>query len=342
MKPNTYSPLVHWFSCATALAALLPIMAGALVTTRNWGMAFQDWPTSDGQNMLLYPWLADWFSGAMDKFSEHGHRLAGMVIGLMSIALVSVTFWKEKRKSVQFLAALVLAGVILQGVLGGLRVEFDKRVLALIHGSFAALVLALMVTVAVVTSRWWIDPETDEEPAFHSGWPSKLIYALPIFIYVQFVLGGFVRHLQTGLFEHLFFAIVVFAYVCLVCFFALRSRSESLQLTAWPLLLFVAFQIGLGSCTWVTKYGFPPAGFVAVSHSTEQVLFRTAHTIFGMLLLAFSVLQALVCFRVSSAKMRTKPQPGPGESVSSAALNTSQALQVSVNQLGIQYRRGIL
>ena len=156
MKSAQYNPLVHRFACVTALTALLPIMAGVLVTTQNWGMAFSDWPTSDGQNMLLYPWLSDWFSGAMNKFGEHGHRLAGVVIGLMSIALVVVTFWKESRSSVRWLASIVLLGVILQGLLGGMRVELDRRLLALTHGSFAALVLAVMITVVVVTSRWWI------------------------------------------------------------------------------------------------------------------------------------------------------------------------------------------
>ena len=50
-------PLVHRFAVATCFVALLPIGIGTLVTTLRAGMAFTDWPTSDGQNMLLYPWL---------------------------------------------------------------------------------------------------------------------------------------------------------------------------------------------------------------------------------------------------------------------------------------------
>jgi len=35
----------------------LPILAGALVTTTDAGMAFAIGPSSDGHNMFLYPWL---------------------------------------------------------------------------------------------------------------------------------------------------------------------------------------------------------------------------------------------------------------------------------------------
>ena len=52
-----YRPLLHWTAVVTACLSLLPISVGALVTTLDAGMAFADWPSSDGQNMLLYPWL---------------------------------------------------------------------------------------------------------------------------------------------------------------------------------------------------------------------------------------------------------------------------------------------
>ncbi len=65
----------------SADCVLLPISVGAVVTTVDAGMAFADWPTSDGHGMLAYPWL----KSTGDKFLEHGHRLAGMLIGVMSL-----------------------------------------------------------------------------------------------------------------------------------------------------------------------------------------------------------------------------------------------------------------
>src|SRR5262245_4864090 len=48
MTSAQYNPWVHRLAVLTACAALLPIVMGALVTTTDAGMAFRDWPTSDG------------------------------------------------------------------------------------------------------------------------------------------------------------------------------------------------------------------------------------------------------------------------------------------------------
>ena len=51
-----------------------------------------------------------------------------------------------------------LVGVSAQGVLGILRIELHARLghlLPLLHGGFAQLVFALLMGIAVVTSRSW-------------------------------------------------------------------------------------------------------------------------------------------------------------------------------------------
>jgi cytochrome c oxidase assembly protein subunit 15 len=96
----TASPETRWLhrlAVLTACVALLPILMGALVTTKDAGMAFPDWPSSDGHNMLSYPWLKS--AGA--KFLEHGHRLAGVLIGLTSMALAVVAWYSEPRRWVR-------------------------------------------------------------------------------------------------------------------------------------------------------------------------------------------------------------------------------------------------
>ena len=79
IKASPYSAFRHRFAAATVSVTLVTLVAGALVTSKNAGMAFRDWPTSDGHFMVTYPWLAD-FARDWDKFLEHGHRLAGMLI----------------------------------------------------------------------------------------------------------------------------------------------------------------------------------------------------------------------------------------------------------------------
>ena len=47
-EPDRPTRWLHRFAVATCCAALLPIVVGAIVTTMRWGMAFSDWPSSDG------------------------------------------------------------------------------------------------------------------------------------------------------------------------------------------------------------------------------------------------------------------------------------------------------
>ena len=54
MRRIGYQPWLHRYAALTAATALLlPILMGALVTTLDAGMAFPDYPTSDGHNMFL-------------------------------------------------------------------------------------------------------------------------------------------------------------------------------------------------------------------------------------------------------------------------------------------------
>ncbi len=283
MTPTKYQSTLHRFAIATTLVALLAMGIGALVTTKKAGMAFRDWPSSDGHNMLLYPWL----QSAGDKFLEHGHRLAGMLIGFFSIGLVAMLSWKESRPKVRWAGWLILAAVILQGLLGGMRVlENDER-MAMAHGLFAALILSMMASVALFTSRPWIEmTEQKKLPSVSHLLPVAILTI--VVILAQYLLGGMVRHLGKQLFEHVGLAALVF--LCCVTFAVMLFRSgvRWLKNAGWVLLLILGVQISLGLGAFVTKYGFPPMGYVAVQHSILQVLIRTSHTLVGMLLLMTS------------------------------------------------------
>jgi cytochrome c oxidase assembly protein subunit 15 len=158
MNHVKYNPLLHRFAVLTMIMALLPIIVGALVTTLDQGMAFRDWPSSDGYNLFFYPWL----KSAGGKFIEHGHRLAGALIGFVSIGLALLAWKVESRNTVRWACYAVLLAVIVQGMLGGGRVRLDARALAMVHGSFAALVFALMAGVSVITSRSWLEGSTGD------------------------------------------------------------------------------------------------------------------------------------------------------------------------------------
>ncbi|QEG43232.1 COX15/CtaA family protein [Roseimaritima ulvae] len=130
------------------------VWVGALVTTSDAGMSVPDWPNTYGDNLLLYP-ISTWLSGPFDLFIEHGHRLLGMLVGMVAIAVVVVAFVSERRRWVQALAVLGLLLVIVQGVLGGMRVVLGDRVLAMVHGCTAPIVFAVFTVLLVASSRWW-------------------------------------------------------------------------------------------------------------------------------------------------------------------------------------------
>src|SRR5689334_3625550 len=137
------------------------LWVGGLVTTYKAGMAVPDWPTTYGYNMFLYPWQS-WLAGPFDLFIEHGHRLLGATVGMLTIALVIVVWLRDSRRWMRGLSLAALAGVILQGSLGGMRVVLDRVTLAKIHGCVGPLFFATTVALAVVTSRRWREQRTEQ------------------------------------------------------------------------------------------------------------------------------------------------------------------------------------
>jgi cytochrome c oxidase assembly protein subunit 15 len=330
MTTTPYRPLVHRTALATTIVALLPIGVGALVTSMGAGMAFRDWPSSDGQFMLTYPWLADLVRGAVHKFVEHGHRLAGMLIGVTSILLMAVVWRFERRNWVRGLATGVFACVVVQGLLGGGRVLADDPRWAMVHGNFAAIVFCLMGTLCVVTSRRWIDRTTVVEESWRMlpasartraasatstdagsvrhdlrpiGGELNLLRILSVVtvvaVYGQFILGGRLRHLHDMLYEHLAGAVLVAVLVIATVVFAFCTRIGWIRAAAGWMLFFLLAQAALGAGAWVTKYGFATTGYVAVQGTSLQLALRSSHTVVGMLLLLSSAVLVLRVARLS-------------------------------------------
>ncbi len=122
--PPVTTRAAHYAAWILACTTFPLIWMGGLVTTYSAGMAVPDWPRTYGDNMFLYPmesWLTVW-----DVFLEHGHRLLGTIVGLVTIALAALLWLRDTRPAMWRLAGVALVGVCLQGVLGGLRVVGSK------------------------------------------------------------------------------------------------------------------------------------------------------------------------------------------------------------------------
>ena len=88
-RTDGYKPFLLLF-CVFALCWITVLLyAGGMTTSIKAGMAFLDWPLSNG-SVNPEGWLTE-----SDKMAEHSHRLLGMKIGLLSIGLLIWTYVRE-------------------------------------------------------------------------------------------------------------------------------------------------------------------------------------------------------------------------------------------------------
>jgi heme a synthase len=305
-SPSSLWP--HRWAWGLACATFPLVWWGGLVTATGSGMAFKDWLTADGVFTPLYPW----FAASGDKFIEHGHRLLGMLAGLATIGLVIACFRCEMRRWVRWFSVALLAGVVLQGVLGGMRVLMDERVLALVHGCVGPLFFAATAAMIAVTSRDWAENSVNAESqavAARNG-VFRLAVVTALLAYGQLVVGALVRHspmmlseraagiFQTAVYFHVVLAAVVTVQIVRLAVKCRRSASTS-RLAA-GLAALVLVQLALGASTWVVKYGLPTWAqrlgewnVANVEAGATRAAIITTHGAVGALIVAWCVVVAV-------------------------------------------------
>ncbi|MGA2230702.1 MAG: COX15/CtaA family protein [Tepidisphaeraceae bacterium] len=197
MPSETYNRGLHRIAMLAAAATFPLIFLGGLVTSHQAGLAVPDWPNSFGYNMFLFP--PRYWDGGI--FFEHTHRLWASVVGMICIVLCAWAWWTDSRRLIRGLATAVLAMVIVQGILGGLRVIFKNLDLAMVHACVAQAFFCLAALMAVVTSRWWTTaPDlTKSEDAGHGRRLVIAAGATVAVVYCQLIVGAVMRHEKAGL-----------------------------------------------------------------------------------------------------------------------------------------------
>jgi heme a synthase len=191
-EPSRWLNRFAWF---TAVATLFLICSGGMVTSKGVGLAVPDWPTTFGYNMFLFP-VSQWVGGI---FFEHTHRLIASTVGLLTIIL-AVWLWRaDPRRWVRHLGLLALAAVILQGVLGGLRVTMLKDEIGIFHACLAQAFLGLLVVIALVTSKLWRSVSNTMIEARPFVPIKAIAVATTVVIYLQLALGATMRHQHRDL-----------------------------------------------------------------------------------------------------------------------------------------------
>jgi cytochrome c oxidase assembly protein subunit 15 len=314
------SPWPHRWAVALACATFPLVWVGGLVTTTDAGMAVPDWPNTYGYNLFLYPWQS-WLAGPWDLFVEHGHRMLAATVGMITIGMLFVFLRLEPRNWVRGMGLAALGLVIFQGALGGMRVLFDERTLAMLHGMTGPLFFGLTVALVIITSQAWLMGAAGESHAItrSAGQIRTVATATAILAYLQIVLGAVLRHVPvdsqptaflTAVRFHLFLAGVLTLHVLLLVGLILSRAQHTRPLgrLAAILIALVILQLLLGVATWMEKYSTPAWASGWVSHSGTvirdggwlQTHIITAHVATGSAIFGTTIALALYAHRLLS------------------------------------------
>src|SRR5439155_23084860 len=191
-RPTKWLNRFAWLTC---VSTLLLICSGGMVTSKNVGLAVPDWPTTFGYNMFLFP-VSRWVGGIL---FEHTHRLIGSLVGFLTIILAVWLWLCADRRWVRNLGVIAVIGVILQGILGGLRVTMMKDQIGIFHACVAQAFLALLVFIALVTTQIWHSLTRRLVDSQKLSPIKTLTVAITVAIYVQLALGATIREQHRDL-----------------------------------------------------------------------------------------------------------------------------------------------
>lgn len=270
--------MAHRLALVTVGATLVLILFGGLVTNTGSALAVPDWPTTFGQTMFLYP-LSGMGGGV---FYEHSHRLLGAAVGLLTLALAAA-LWRAGR-TLRWLGLLALVAVIVQGVLGGLRVVLLADALAIVHGALAQAFFALLAVLALLTSP--------RAPAPARGLDDPSLRALTalaaLLVYLQIVFGAFLTH--AGRIDlHLLGAVAVFVLVPVVTARLRRSGDPVAAPVAVGLVVLLGAQLVLGVGSFLARF----SSITLPGGQLSALALPVAHRLVGSLILGAAVVLAV-------------------------------------------------
>ncbi|MSU46748.1 MAG: cytochrome oxidase assembly protein [Lacunisphaera sp.] len=202
-RTSTYKPGLAWFAALSCAWVFVLVALGAFTTSIGAGMAFPDWPLSNG-SINPSGWLTE-----IDKFAEHSHRLSAAVMSTLTY-IIGVWIWRQEERAwlrqLALFAALLVVG---QALVGGLRVLFDHlhiaaletsagRLFAMLHAVLAQMFVCTLLALALACSRPWIEAYgglkgTVGPRTIALG---RLCVAL---LFGQLAVAAIMRHSQAGL-----------------------------------------------------------------------------------------------------------------------------------------------
>lgn len=270
------------FTKLVSASTLFLIYAGAMVTSTGSGLAVPDWPLSYG--MLMPPMVGG-------IFYEHGHRMIAATVGFLTVIQAVWLQLREPRSFVRKLGWISLVAVLVQGLLGGITVLFLlPRTVSISHAALAEVFLCLNVSIAFFTSRFYDRLRERRGTASNLRMVTRGLVGA---VFVQMLLGAWMRHLGAGLaipdfplsfgrlvpsldsigiaanFFHRLGAVVVVAVAVFAGAKILRDGHPSLRALWTAIVVLIAVQVTLGAFTiWTGKDPIVASFHVMIGAST--------------------------------------------------------------------------
>jgi cytochrome c oxidase assembly protein subunit 15 len=287
---TVYNKAVHQYAVFMASCTFVLLIAGALVTSNDAGLSIPDWPLAYGS--LTPPMVG----GIRYEFT---HRVIATCVGLLTIGLAAWLWKAEKRPWMRWLGGAALGGVIAQGILGGMTVRmFQPPPVSAAHATLAQLFFSTVVAIAVFTSSWWNGMLSEiDDP----GTPRvrTLVAWTLVAVFLQLILGAAFRHKGFGIIPHLVGAVIVTILIFMTAGALKRRFADvpALRSCARYLHILIGVQLLLGagaywSRLYSTRYPQPMGVMVGLT---------VVHTVTGALVLAVTLVTALISYRLLRA-----------------------------------------
>jgi cytochrome c oxidase assembly protein subunit 15 len=270
-----------------------------------------------------------------------------VLVGLTSFG--ASWFWPRCEPSAKWLRRCGLAAlvaVVLQGVLGGLRVVLYKDAIGIFHATLAQLFFVLTCAIALFTSRWWQTPPA-RPPSTINYQLSTLFLLTTALILGQLTLGAAMRHQHAGLAIPDFPLAYGRLWPAMDAASVAHYNQQRMEITAVNPI--TAFQIGLqmihrflalsilgavafaawsarrtlGGGNLLSRLALVWLGFIlsqallgaATIWSNKAADIATAHVLVGALVLAVGAMMSIISYREQAFDRRVAASPAAAEAL---------------------------
>ncbi|MBI1742557.1 heme A synthase [Candidatus Acetothermia bacterium] len=178
--------MLKFLALLTTIAVFLLLLVGGVVSGTGSGLGCPDWPLCHGK---LIPDFTN-----PEVAIEWSHRLVAALAGFL-VLVSAIVAWRQGMK---MLSALSLVLVIIQAGLGGLTVKLELTSPE-VTTAHLAVGLGLFATMVIITALAFRASRTSQYSVIANAGFSQLLLVSTFIVYIQMLIGGYVRHTGAGL-----------------------------------------------------------------------------------------------------------------------------------------------